>query len=101
MNSRKTHHPRNKLILHLAPTAHEKQNKQYGFSRPGQGIEPWPHWFKPRQRCTNLKPAQQLLTRAAEPPLDDILHFRPNSSSNLATVGLNQYMTSSLFHHQP
>ena len=30
MNARKTQHPRNNLILHLAPTAHEKQNKQYG-----------------------------------------------------------------------
>ena len=30
INAGRTQHPRNKLILHLAPTAHEKQNKQYG-----------------------------------------------------------------------
>ena len=30
MNVGKTQHLRNNLILHLEPTAQEKQNKQYG-----------------------------------------------------------------------
>ena len=50
-------------------------------SRPGQRVKPGLRWFKPGQRCTNVKPGQSLLNQGSEaikPPLDDVC-FRPNA----------------------
>ena len=47
-------------------------------------VEPWLHWFKPGQRCTNAKPGQPLLKQGSEaikPPFDDNVRFRPDAGS--------------------
>ena len=44
----------------------------YICSRPGQRIKPAQRWFKPGQRCKNLKPDQQLLNQGSRPPFHHI-----------------------------